>query len=280
LRFRVFPGGGLFYSLNLVIDSSLATGETPMPDWRNSLYSLQGEDAWDYAFQRAGHSAEDAHEDTAVCLRYLPEPEQGDPRIGPRGRQVPEEFRFGPTTTLAPPANRKYINGVIHSVAKLKTNFQDDFSERARQLDMQNSICVHARGPGRTHGGVAWFCHLLNRPNPPLDLYVKKTLELAEKNNLNRAVVFSDADVTRKELVQRLQSEGLEAFSPAAQLEPFGEGHIESRISGYTQMMEALSDAYLMAAGGGYIHGCSNLSNFVLCANPDLPSIDIFEGYY
>jgi hypothetical protein len=44
--------------------------------------------------------------------------------------------------------------------------------------------------------------------------------------------------------------------------------------------VDALKDAYLMARAGQFVHGNSNLSNWVRCLAPDLDAVDIYQECY
>lgn len=44
--------------------------------------------------------------------------------------------------------------------------------------------------------------------------------------------------------------------------------------------VEALVDAWLLAKSDVFIHGCSNMNNFILCVNPTMPHKDVYEGCY
>ena len=43
---------------------------------------------------------------------------------------------------------------------------------------------------------------------------------------------------------------------------------------------DAIVEAYLLSRTQFLVHGNSNLSNFVLCKSPELPSHDVYQRYY
>jgi hypothetical protein len=50
------------------------------------------------------------------------------------------------------------------------------------------------------------------------------------------------------------------------------------QFSGYKLGEDILVEAYLLAHTDVFIHGNSNVANFVLCKNPDLRAIYAYEG--
>ena len=60
-----------------------------------------------------------------------------------------------------------------------------------------------------------------------------------------------------------------------------GEGHISGSFPEKTIMgRDVVVESYLMGQARYLIHSNSNVTNFVLCLNPDLGHHDIFERIY
>jgi hypothetical protein len=102
--------------------------------------------------------------------------------------------------------------------------------------------------------------------------------------------VFSDAseviDVLRQKYGERVhfRAEALmvEGGEGHENLASFGGGRSDRAISEAADRMgrDIIIEAYMMASARKYLHGNSNVANFVRCLNPDLDAYDVFQPIY
>jgi len=62
---------------------------------------------------------------------------------------------------------------------------------------------------------------------------------------------------------------------------PLGEPHVMGYNTTYNPVElgeDVVTDTWLLARTDLLVHGCSSLSNFVLCLNPKLPHANVYEG--
>jgi len=247
----------------------------PIPTWYKSHYSDDPDvDVWDWFFDR----------DHAVCeAQYVSSPNIPPyyKIVGPRTNDIPSYEKFQTTTSgLAPPKNRrlgaeliaKYVHPKSFILDRVEGFYQNN-------LKGHHIIGVHLRGPGGIHSGVPLFNHILGEDNPPYTLYFQKIDACLDFWDDVKVVLCTDAGCVQKKVKARY---GNRVICTTSGLREEGEGHLNHEGKSPIEFgIEALTDAYLLGLHSDvFIHGCSYLSNFVQCLNPDLLCWDVYEGCY
>jgi len=246
-----------------------------MPYWNSKYYNAGGPgDTWDQYFYRIDHTFNDVldsnntRNDIDIFEAY---PQH---RIMRRtGPTIPEPERYnGPATILLPPKDRYKPNKIINKYLP----FRDEIIAAAdsnSDLVSGHTIGVHIRGPGRIHGGVPYLNKLLNVGNPPYHLYMSKIDKYLHKHPDANILLGTDAQVVVNRMSdrygKRIQT------TPAIRLHD-GEPHANAAGDPYEMGKEALVDSILLSRCNHFVHGNSNLANYILCLNPTMISDDIY----
>lgn len=285
-------------------------------DWRNSPYrdsSMRKENAWEYYFKQPFNlnlSYKNINEKMESVLGTSNE------FVAPHDEvRVPIKVK-DPTNDshkvglLLPPKNRKKANNVIKNHLHLKKKIKRKIDAFYKKYFSNPVIGVHLRGPYGTHGGSSYYRKIYETENSiPFKLvfkYVNSRLQEYEDASL---FIASDS----KLVINRFKSEyGNCVFSYDAIRTRTGEMHksvefssIINRIlsdlrnkdfsfrrsinrvkqtidfsrkkSKYKLGEDVLVVSHLLSRVDHLIHGSSNLTNFVLCKNPELKSDFIFK---
>lgn len=283
-----FGHGGMFSRLNTYI-AVLAwqcchKDTRVIPVWNPSPYSERGTNAWGEYFElTAGLGVGDfaSPNDIETCSlddkRFAPYH-----LAAPRGPVLPEPYRklYGCESFLAPPSDRNRANRLIqeHFVRKgsvVRAVYQK-FSMNERLYEKPHVIGLHIRGPLRLHGGTAYLVDHLGSERPPYQHYFEAVEQELTENSL--IMLATDAQCVADRVKERYKDKVV-LISQCILMH--GEPHrIRSDFTPNQLGMDALTDAYCLANANVFIHGNSNLSNFVLCLSPCMPHRDIFERVY
>lgn len=142
-------------------------------------------------------------------------------------------------------------------------------------------VGLHLRGPGRLHGGADVMRDLLQPGEPiPYKFYFKAVRRALRQNR--RALVFACSD--SQDVIDRVRQEfGKRVVTYPSTRSRFGEmheSHPENEGAVYSPFklgLDVLVEAMLLARARHFVHGNSNVSNYVLCAAPDMPSTFVYE---
>lgn len=271
-------GSGMFCELNALLACAAYADEQGMdlwPHWKGGKYSPKGVDAFPLFFRRDEVPGWDQREVTWVHDRKFPNHRYA----GPRGKRLPKHYvrQYGCPTPLMPPIHRKHVSGLIQKHVQPVDRVLDvmrPWEEEMRQYP--TVVGLHIRGPQRLHGGAIYFSDLLGKGHPPYKGYLEKLQGVATEGAA--VLLCTDAGCV-VEAVRELCP--LPLIVPSRHTPDKGEPHVHSKRNEKVQIgVDALKDAFLLARCDALVHGNSNLSNFVQCVNPDLPTRDVYEDLY
>lgn len=266
---------GLFSNLNQVIDA-FWWGEQKdvqvLVDWRTMLPNYKvnlDDDVWDIMCERVGYTAEEAHQDLpnvnpARCFA-------ADNVITPRFHTKHK--------LLLPPKNRHAAKAIINRHVHFKPVVQ--LRTDLIKFNVEKTIGVHLRGPWRYRDKtLRRIVSMLNVPNPPFQLFFNKIDELLSLG-MENIFLGTDATVVKNGVKKRY---GKRVISQDCFLTRNGELHHRpdalNHATGDEMLFDALADALAFSKTAFFLHGNSNLSNFVLGYSPFLPSYDVFGSWY
>ena len=269
-KIRLLRIDGIFTNLNRFISmAEYAKDYVPVPVWPGSLYHVSG-DTWDQFFERIGHTEKDLAKDVKytqeqfdnICIRK---------HIGTDG----QNYYIG---IMLPPIDRFLSSQTIDRWIRPKPEVLDKVKEFHKEyLAGKHVIGLHIRGPGKiTSGGVALFIQHMKLENPPYQRY----FERVEKHLTDSSVIFLGTDSLDVQGVIK-KKYGDRVICSTDYMLPDGETHENSE--GFCKLRlgrEALVDGWLLSMSDVFIHGSSNMSNFILCKSPEMPNEDVYEDCY
>jgi len=250
-----------------------------IPRWVGGRYAPPSTDGFGRYFHRLDHdpTAADSAAETV---------DRQDARFGPRHRIVAPrgplppavQKKYGEPTSLLPPLDRALGQRLIATalVPRWEILAMVAAAWSANRLDARGPVIgLHLRGPGRLHGGAGWFCERLGEGNPPFAAYWRAVDRLPADQPI---LLCTDAGCVRRGVVERYGADRVACVS--GQLPEEGEPHKGDRYPPEALGLSILVDAWLLAHCSFFVHGNSNVANFVLCLNPALPHEDIYADLY
>ena len=197
--------------------------------------------------------------------------------VAPRGRDI---------NFLMPPKDRALAKTFIDRHLRLgdRVAARLDAAEKAL-LAGKRTIGLHVRGPGRRAGGISRHIVAMQWkwPGvrvPPYRAYFAKLDQLLRGGQFDQILICTDSLSVRERFVTRY---GQRLVWLDASLTPEGEMHARPTTHRFSKQKlgdDAIVEAYLLSRTQFLLHGNSNLTNFVLCNSPELPSHDVYRRYY
>jgi len=276
---------GLFFNLARYVSGvawGQARGKLVMPWWpRNvSRYAAEGKflgDVWDQFFERIDHTWADA----VACRPIVSYGRTGNCcPISLKSCKFPDWYeRIKPVNDashmLGIPRRTQGVKQLIDKWVVLRPEIQETIDTLHRvHMAGRHVIGLHVRGPGRYHDGTLllnWRCKYDSLP--PYAEYTR----LVAKHMRDDSVVLlgTDAGCVQEHFRARW-GDRLLCLAPQV---PLGEAHEQSGHGGkdpYCLGVQALIDAYLLARADVFVHGHSNMSNYIICMAPNTRSEDIY----
>lgn len=257
---------GLFSNVNEVIQQihmAKKGGYKFVIDWAESCYrqnDIDG-DPWNYYF----HDCFCVEEQKSAELELAPETPYDESNI-----IRPDNELLGRITT-----NRKYVSEIISKHIKIKKHVQDIIENFSSTHFTVPIIAVHIRGPAR----LDWVAHLrssLKQKNGvPYESYFACVNKLLAKEPQAKIFICSDSQMVIDE-VHRTYGERVISYN--ADRSEKGEMHIQyqtffkSKFAPYKLGEDVLVEAELIARTNYFVHGSSNVVQYVICRSPDLPT--------
>lgn len=268
-----FDRGGMFYIINNVLDMlSIAEIEHFKFNLKldNSLYQQQGKEGhvWNYYFENL---FEIDQFETHPVYNYIQF--RKDHLLAPR-------FRNNRMDPLLLPKNRIIANNFIEKYIRLKPHIREKIEDFINKNDIENAVGLHMRGPGRVHGGMQYILEkLVLKEGVPFQIYFKFVDEFLEQNNKTKIFLCSDSSYVIDECKKIYGDRVLTYDSLRSE---YGELHeVDSKktdFSRYKLGEDIITEAFLLSQTKYFIHGNSNISNFVLCKNPSLKHKYVFSA--
>jgi hypothetical protein len=294
---------GMFSNVNEVIDNIIYAekyGCTFAVDWPDSSFeepTMRIRNPWEYYFhQPYDLNIKDCTEPMTSVLGteyeiVAPKINSDDAKI-----DIPE--------MLVPPKDRNRASETIEKRLEVKENIKTEI-DKFKEKNFNNSIIgVHLRGPHRVHGSnyfrdlyetdrnvpfkkVFQVVDIRLNENPDSSIFLASDSQFVInkfKSRYDNIITYDanrvDSSIWRGEVLL------LNEYKKILKGILIGENHTISDItdrfrvnnmSNYELGRDVIVEAYLLSESDHFVHGCSNISNFVLCKNPNLPSDFIFK---
>lgn len=267
-------GGGLFFIINNIIDFLDTATKNDFVfnlQWKNSLYedrSINGH-VWNYYFENIFDT-----DSTKTYPIYEYRNFRKDHLTAPR-------IKDGKMEPLLLPRDKYIANQYIEKYLNLKPHIQKIINQYKDKHFNRSIVGLHLRGPGRLHGGMPEFLKKVKiEDGVPYKLFFGH-VDNYLKNNLNAKIFLcSDSDMVIRECI-KIYGDKIITYdsyrTDYGEMHEIGPINNDSNFSRYKLGEDVLVEAYLLAQTDYFIHGNSNVSNFILCKNPDLKHKYVFE---
>lgn len=263
---------GMFSNVNEVVEQlrrSRREGYEFQIDWSASCYrdKTREEDPWSYYFEPCFPQRE-------LIPDTIPDLPGGVPVACCRDNIITPRLDDGQCNPLLLPNDRYQAHDLIREHLHPKPHVAE-YVDQFRQKNFRpRMIGLHIRGPGRTDGGVPELRKRYASDFPiPLEPFFRQ-LDAA-LDLLPDAGIFACSDSSQ--VIEKIQETyGDRVISQSAQRSDFGEMHANhprnqgQTFDNYKLGFEVLTDALLLSKTDIFVHGNSNVANFVLCAAPYL----------
>ena len=264
----------MFSNVNEVIEQlrlAEAGGYKFTIEWSQSCYrdSSRIEDPWSYYFEPCFPELEVStiSVSAGMVLRG------GDKVACSRDNIITPRLDDGQCTSLLPPRDRLGANDLIKRYLHLKPHVMAKVEDFKASNFRRSMIGLHVRGPGRIDGGVTGLRDRFgvsdnSVPMQPFFQQVDEALKLLPESGI---LACSDSSLVVEKIQERY---GDRVVSYPSQRSIFGEMHAShSQNKGHTfdnheLGMDVICEAQLLASTDIFVHGNSNVANFVICANP------------
>lgn len=255
-----------------------ADGRDFVIQWDNSPYADpdRTDDPWLAFFEPVFPGAQASPNAPSVRALYPQVPLSSDHLFHPR-------LIAGQRDTMTLPADRQLGHDVLARYIRLNRTTQAFIDDFAATFFTRPVIGLHLRGPGRLHGGAAEMREMAQPGGGvPYALYFDAVdAALADHPE---ALVFgcSDSAEVIEEIAARYGERAL--FYPATRSR-FGEmqdNHPENEgqeFAPYKLGLDVIVEAHLLARSTHFVHGNSNVANYVLCRAPEMPSTYVYEAF-
>lgn len=263
---------GMFSNVNEVVEQlRLAnnSGYKFQIDWSSSCYrdEARPEDPWSYYFLPCFEFAEQNHE----ILESIP---NGGPVTCTQENIITPRLEDGKMDPLLLPHDRHGAHDIIERYIRPRTNVLDLVDQFQASNFRSPVIGLHIRGQGRRDGGVSRMRKRYTSENQvPYQPFFAQTDEALRLLPSAQIFVCSDSSTVIEHVQERY---GERVISWNAQRSPFGEMHAHHsenkglEFSPYQLGLDILVEALLLSRTDIFVHGNSNVANFVLCKSPDL----------
>lgn len=273
---------GMFSNVNEVVEQARLAedgGYRFAIDWSRSCYAEPGRagDPWSYYFEPCWPDLPLE----AVLGADLPVLPGGKDVACTRANIITPRREDGNCTPLLIPRDRSGAGALIARYVRINAMVTAEIARAGAALVQPGTVGLHIRGPGRTHGGTLGLRRRhAAEGGVPLDLYFGHAdAALAERPG---ARIFACSDSARVIAAVR-DRYGKRAVFYDASRSAFGEMHDAAHpanagldFSPYKLGLDVLVEAHLLAETDVFVHGNSNVANFVLCKNPKLRHVYVY----
>lgn len=272
LRNRV----GMFSNINNIIRHCIYQDKFEKPifyvKWYNDSYQTNRYNLWEKYFEQPYFNKGDK-EYNYSNVKQLPKIREELPRyIMPLKNKIIYE-----------PIDREYIYKIIKKRIKFKKFLIEKRDNYIKKFKNKYLIGLHIRGSGGTANGTKEYrrkLKLINKiPIPEFEFYLNKKInELKEKYIKYEIFLFTDNNFVLNYFKNKYN---INYFNSQRSEHHQGEIHLkEYNFNKEKLAEEILFEVLVMSKLNYYIHGLSNISNFVLCNNPKLENINIFNKFF
>jgi len=274
---RLRPAG-MFSNVNeLVQHLYLATIDGRAFDivWDRSSYRQDDRegDPWEYYFEPCFPNA--VRDEAA--LKPLPSGHTQKNIITPR-------LQDGQSIPLLLPTDRRLPHDLIKKYIRLKQHVAEIIGQFKRRHFGGYVIGLHIRGLGRNHGGADKL-RAMGQHAGKLEIDYDQFFKYVDQrlaSHPNAKIFFFSAS---QDVVDRVHDSYPDrAISYGVSRSDFGEMHAKRaenadlNFSPYKLGLDVIVEAYLLSATDYFVHGNSNVSNYVLCLDPELESEYVYRS--
>ena len=274
IRLLRLRSAGMFSNVNEVVEQlrlSELHGYKFIIDWSESCYADPERigDPWSYFFEPLFPELE-----AQVQNRNLPILARGVEVACTRENIITPRVHDGDCNPLLLPKNRSAANLIIERYLSVNSTVAENVNDFCKKNFHTPLIGLHIRGPGRTDGGVP---ELRGKHAPdgtvPMELFFESVDKRLNDSKNTKIFACSDSSVVIDEVKAKY---GDRVITYAAIRSEFGEmhaGHKENNgqiFDTYKLGLDVLVEALLLSRTDHFIHGNSNVANFVLCKCPTL----------
>ena len=189
----------------------------------------------------------------------------------------------GKCAPLLLPTDRRPAHRLIDQYIRLNDETARVVDSFARQFEGKRMIGLHIRGLGRNHGGATALRWQQGQQKPVIDYdrYVDVLEQHLQFYPDASIFVCSDSQTVIDEIRHRYTDKVI--VYPSSRSD-FGEMHARHKnnagldFSPYKLGLDVVAEAWLLAKTDLFIHGNSNVANFVLCKNPLLESVYVYAA--
>lgn len=177
-------------------------------------------------------------------------------------------------------AERKILKMIIDKYIRPLPNIKSRINVLKERLNGYYKIGLHIRGGGREDGGAKEDRVKFELYNGiPLKEYTKIFDKIIESTNKEIKVYLATDNEPTVEYFKTTYPQ-LEFLTQNCKRSKswYGEEHAKNNCEGQKLFEEVVVDAYALAYTDVFIHGNSNVSNFVVCVNPEIINYNIY-GY-
>lgn len=238
-------------------------------DWSNSAYKSEDRpgDPWNYFF-------EDCFDLKNIASSAL---------------SLAGETLYDQTNIVTPyvddvlqlPTNRQAASILINKRLRLKPQIIERIDSFMAQHRNSQIIGLHIRGPLRTDAGGAIRSKLKMKKGVPFELYFHPVRERLNQFPEAKVLICSDSQMVIDETYTEF---GDRVISYDANRSEKGEMHVRNgtmlnaKFDPYTLGEDILVESELLAQSSFFVHGYSNVANYVLCKSPNLESCYSYAG--
>ena len=271
----------MFSNVNEVVEQARLAEEGGyrfVIDWSRSCYldPERSGDPWDYYFEPCYPGAEiHRREDLPV----LP---GGRAVCCTRENIITPRLRDGICDPLLLPRDREGAGRILSRRIRIRSEIAREIETFRAERFSDRMIGLHIRGAGRNDGGTPVLRHpYRKRHGVPLDRYYRLVERCLRQWPDAGIFACSDSSIVIEDVESHF---GDRVVTYPAQRSREGEMHVaviresEAPWSAYRLGRDVLVEAELMAACDMFVHGCSNVANYVLCRSPTMPSAYSYQG--
>lgn len=273
---------GMFWNVNRVINSIFIAQSLGLKFevlWADSLYDEPGKgqpNTWLSYFKPVFPEVEGSDGQSTFDVFKLHK-EGGFPRL------TGDRYNFqGKMFGMKLPHDRPAAARIIENNIQLQPNIKSLIGSFQNDLFTGRVIGLHIRGRGRSLADGTGLMRYFLDPSEPIPYSAYFAAVDRALLQFPQAKIFACSD-SNDVLARCKQKYGDRVFSYNATRSNFGEMHCTAsqsdtvKISPHKLGTDILIEAYSLAICDFFVHGNSNVANFVLCKSPNLPHDYVYQ---
>ena len=267
------PNQGMFSRVNYLINHlhlAEENGYTFRVKWNKSVYRDSDDvNMWNRFFEQPFDNIKRESKQIAELDFY-------DRIISPRKHLIVKNG--SEQLFLLPPKDRNKVKQYIDRYIKLKPRIKKKCNRFIKNRLQGHVIGVHIRGRGRKGGGTSFLRKKYDCiDGVPFELYFKHISNQLKIRPKSKIFLCSDSQFVigtcKKKYKNIIVHKSKRTFT--------GEPHL--RLGGDKKQRlgdDILIETYALSKCNVLIHGISNISNYILCNNPNIKSCFVYEKEY